>query len=258
MSSAPITEADLQAHVDGQLPPERAADVEAWLAERPDETARLLSYRSQRDALRAALDPVIEEPLPPELDLRLRERTGARWSEVRRAALAAGGAGLLLLGAAGGWALRGWSAPPTTGTAALAREAAASYAVYANDTARPVELAADQRRTLDDWFSARLSRPIAAPNLESAGLRLIGGRLVATDHGPAGLYLYRDAAGRRVALYVRTMEVDGTDRMTRREQGDVRGWTWADNGLGFGVFGAAPEDFLHSAADQVRAQYRPA
>lgn len=258
MSSAPITEADLQAHVDGQLPPERAADVEAWLAERPDETARLLSYRSQRDALRAALDPVIEEPLPPELDLRLRERTAARWSEVRRAALAAGGAGLLLLGAAGGWALRGWSAPPTTGTAALAREAAASYAVYANDTARPVELAADQRRTLDDWFSARLSRPIAAPNLESAGLRLIGGRLVATDHGPAGLYLYRDAAGRRVALYVRTMEVDGTDRMTRREQGDVRGWTWADNGLGFGVFGAAPEDFLHSAADQVRAQYRPA
>jgi anti-sigma factor RsiW len=257
MSNAPVTEAELHAHVDGHLSPERAADVEAWLSERPDEAARLLSYRSQRDALRAVLDPVIEEPLPPELDLRLRERRGARWPELRRLAVAASAAGLLLLGGASGWALRGWSAPPTTGTAALAREAAASYAVYANDTARPVELAADQRHTLDDWFSERLSRPIAAPDLESAGLRLIGGRLVATEHGPAGLYLYRDAAGRRVALYVRVMEVEGTDRMTRREQGDVRGWTWADNGLGFGVFGAAPEDFLHAAADRVRAQYRP-
>jgi len=258
MNRTPVTEAELQAHVDGRLPPERASDVEAWLSERPDEAARLSAYRSQRDALRAALDPVVEDPLPPSLDLRLRHQPDPGRLRFGRAAVAAGAAGLLALGGAGGWALRGWSAPPTVGTAALAREAAASYAVYANDSARPVELAADQRRTLDDWFSQRLSRPVAAPDLEKAGLHLIGGRLIATDHGPAGLYLYRDASGQRVALYLRVMEVEGTARMVRREQGDIRGWTWADKGLGFGVFGAAPEDFLHAAADQVRAQYRPA
>jgi hypothetical protein len=52
------------------------------------------------------------------------------------------------------------------------------------------------------------------------------------------------------------MEVDSTDRMTRRDEGGLRGWTWADDGLGFGLFGAASGAFLHSTADLVRAQYR--
>jgi anti-sigma factor RsiW len=255
MSNSPVTEAELQAHVDGRLPPERMDAVAAWLAARPDEDARLASYRAQRNALRAALDPVLDEPLPVALDLRLRERSPPSRSAAHRAAFAASAAALLLLGGAGGWVMRGWNAPPTVGTAALAREAAASYAVYAHDSIRPVELAASDRQVLDGWFSKRLSRPVAAPDLEAAGLRLIGGRLMATDHGPAGLYLYRHASGQMVALYIRPMEVDGTDHMIRREQDGVRGWTWADKGLGFAVFGTAPGEFLHNTADLVRAQY---
>jgi anti-sigma factor RsiW len=255
MTDAPVTEADIQAYVDDRLPTEGAAAVAAWLARHPDEAARVASYRTQRDALREALDPVMDEPLPPALDLRLRERRIGR-PRLGGPALAASMAGLLLLGGTGGWALRGWTAPASTGTAALAREAVAGYAVYAHDMARPVELAADQRQALDGWLSERLARPIAAPDLRAAGLSLVGGRLLATDHGAAGFYLYRDAAGRRVALYLRPMEVDSTDRMTRRDEGGLRGWTWADDGLGFGLFGAASGAFLHSTADLVRAQYR--
>lgn len=257
MTDVPVTEAEIQAHVDGRLPPERAAAVDAWLAKRPEEASRVASYRAQRDALRAALDPVLDEALPAALDLRLREAAPAGRGGFGRSALAASMAGLLLLGGAGGWTLRGLDTPAPAGTAALAREAAASYTIYADDRARPVELAADQRRTLDAWLSRRLSRPIAAPDLGAAGLRLIGGRLLPTEHGPAGLYLYQNAAGERIALYLRIMKSDDkTDRMTRRDEDGVRGWTWADDGLGFGVFGAAPGDFLHSTADMVRAQYQ--
>lgn len=257
MTEAPVTEAELQAHVDNRLPPERAAAVDAWLPKHPEEAARVASYRAQRDALRAALDPVLDEPLPAALDLRLHETAPAGRLGFGRSALAAGIAGLLLLGGAGGWALRGLDTPATTGTAALAREAAASYAVYADDRTRPVEIAADQRRTLDAWLSRRLSRPIAAPDLDAAGLRLIGGRLLSTEHGPAALYLYQNTAGERIALYLRIMKnEDATDRMTRRDEDGVRGWTWADDGLGFGVFGAAPGDFLHNTADMVRTQYQ--
>lgn len=253
MSDTPITEAELQVHADGRLPPERAATVAAWLAEHPEESARIEAYREQRDALRAALAPTMAEPLPPALDLRLRARSRRDWGPAVRAA---GMAGLLLLGGAGGWMLRGWGAPPPTGTAALAREAAASYAVHVSDGARPVEMAAGQRQALDGWFSERLARPVAAPDLGAVGLHLIGGRLVATEHGPAGLYVYRGAGGERVALYLRPMKNDGTDRMRKREADGVHGWTWADDGLGFGVFGAAPDEFLHRAADLVRAQYQ--
>lgn len=257
MNDVPITEAEIQAHVDNRLPPERAAAVDAWLAKHPDEAARVASYRAQRDALRAALDPVLDEPLPAALDLRLREATPAGRPGFGRSALAASIVGLLLLGGMGGWTLRGLDAPAATGTAALAREAATSYTIYADDRARPVELAADQRRTLDAWLSRRLLRPIAAPDLDAAGLHLIGGRLLPTEHGPAGLYIYQNAAGERIALYLRIMKSeDATDRMTWREEDGVRGWTWADDGLGFGVFGAAPGDVLHDTANMVRKQYR--
>lgn len=258
MSETPVTEAELQAHVDGRLPPERAAAVEAWLADRPEEAQRISSYRSQRDALRAALDPVLDEPLPLALDLRIREPARQRWAGAKRSLVAASATGLLLLGGAGGWTLRDWNAPPSVGTAGLAREAISNFAVYASDSTRPVELAADHRRALDGWFSERLSRPVSAPNLEAAGLHLIGGRLVASEHGPAGLYLYRNAAGESVALYVRPMEVEKTDRMTSRGDRGVRGWTWADDGLGFGVFGAAPDAYLHDTANLVRAQFQRA
>jgi anti-sigma factor RsiW len=256
MTESPVTEAELQAHVDGRLSPERARVVDAWLLEHPAEADRVLSYRSQRDMLRAALDPILEEPLPLALDLRVNGVHHARRGSGRQALVAACAAGLLFLGGAGGWTLRSWDTPATAGTAALAREAIASYSVYASDHIRPVELAADQRDKLNGWFSERLSRPISAPHLEAAGLRLIGGRLVASEHGPAGLYLYRNASGESVAVYVRPMEIDKTDRMTPREEQGVRGWTWADDGLGFGVFGAAPGAYLHNTADIVRAQYR--
>lgn len=255
MTGGPVTETELQEYVDGRLPQHRQAAVASWLAQRPDEAARIDAYRRQRDALRLALAPVAEEPVPPELDLHVRRRGPGWWPE-RGTAVAASVALAFCLGGGSGWMLRERAAPATIGTAALAREAAASYAVYAGDADRPVEIAAADQPALDGWFSRRLSRRVKAPDLRAAGFRLIGGRLVATEFGPAGLYLYRDASGNRVALYVRPMRVEGNDRMTRRDEGAVRGWTWADDGLGFGVFGEMSDQRLHGTADMARAQFR--
>ncbi|MDK2762087.1 MAG: anti-sigma factor [Sphingopyxis sp.] len=255
MTDKPITEADLQAHVDDRLPPERATQVEAWLLDHPLEAKRLAAYRAQNIILRAALAPIADEPLPPALDLRLHRSSRTKWM-FHPALKVAGIAGLILLSGATGWGLRTWTTPPSVGTAALAREAASSYAVYASDAARPVELAANDRAVLDNWFSKRLSRPIRAPDLQRAGLTLMGGRLVATAHGPAGLYLYRDRGGRSIAVYMRPMEVEGSDHMKPRLEDGVAGWTWADNGMGFAVFGAAPGNGLHSTANLVRSQFR--
>ena len=249
MNNGPITEADLQAFVDDRLPRDRAAVVAAWLEERPQDAARVADYRAQARAMREALEPMVREPLPPDLDLRLHHGNPqrSRWLVAPVACL------LVLIGGLSGWKMREWTEPAMTGTAALAREAAASYAVYADDDARPVEIAANDLRSLDAWFSKRLSRTISAPDLRPAGLHLVGGRLVATEHGPACFYLYVNGEGERIALYVRPMRIDGAAQMVRRDEAGVRGWTWADRGLGFGVFGNASDDFLHRAADVVRA-----
>ena len=60
----PITEADLQAFIDGRLADGRRVEVEAWLASRPDEALRVAQLRGQREALHDLYDPVLDEPVP--------------------------------------------------------------------------------------------------------------------------------------------------------------------------------------------------
>ena len=62
MTKMPVTEADLQAYVDEQLPAARRGEVEAWLAENPVEQARIADYRRQNALLRTRFDGVLEEP----------------------------------------------------------------------------------------------------------------------------------------------------------------------------------------------------
>ena len=47
----PVTEDELHAYVDNELPAERRGDVEAWLASHPDDAARVQSWRTMAEAL---------------------------------------------------------------------------------------------------------------------------------------------------------------------------------------------------------------
>jgi len=47
-----IPEKDLHAYLDGELPPERAAAVEAYLRKHEDEARRLAAYRADGEAIR--------------------------------------------------------------------------------------------------------------------------------------------------------------------------------------------------------------
>ncbi|WP_416359531.1 anti-sigma factor family protein, partial [Achromobacter insolitus] len=57
-TGTPITEADLHAYADGQLPPARRAEVETFLAAHPQDQGRVDEWREQRRLLHAMLDPV--------------------------------------------------------------------------------------------------------------------------------------------------------------------------------------------------------
>ncbi|WP_308937132.1 zf-HC2 domain-containing protein [Duganella sp. BJB1802] len=69
--NSPVTEAELQAWVDGRLPPERRGAVDAHLALHPADAARLQAYRDHDDALRALYRPVLEQPVPPAMTARV-------------------------------------------------------------------------------------------------------------------------------------------------------------------------------------------
>src|SRR5436309_12274869 len=65
----PVTEDELHAYVDNELPAERLSDVEAWLAAHPDDAVRVRSWRAMAEALHARYDAVADEPVPPRLDI---------------------------------------------------------------------------------------------------------------------------------------------------------------------------------------------
>src|ERR1700742_3516932 len=105
----PVTEDELHAYVDNELPAERRADVEAWLAAHPDDAERVRSWLSMADALHARYDSVADEAVPKRLEI---ERLGGeprRWIYVAIAATLAA----FIAGGSVGWAMRGASASPT-------------------------------------------------------------------------------------------------------------------------------------------------
>jgi anti-sigma factor RsiW len=256
MNHRPITEDDLHRYVDRVLEPERQAEVAAYLGDHPDVAKRVAAFTNQRDVLRAALAPIAEEPLPLELNLSHIIEQRARRPSVARWAMAA--MLLLSIGGLGGWAVRGaWQASPG-GLVALAQEATASYSVYAPDHIRPVEVRASDSDYLVQWVSDRLRRPVKVPDLTTSGYRLMGGRLVATEHGPAAMFMYDDDHGNRIVVLTRPMSsADQNAPMTSQSHGDVGGIAWADEGLGYSVVGHAAPESLRPIANEVRKQVRP-
>src|SRR6266850_2487635 len=100
-ANIPLSDEELHAYADDQLPRERASEVAATLAREPALAARVAEIRRQNALLRDALDPWLAEPLPRKL-LSAAAASGVRkrWRWLP-AALAA--AASLVLGIGLGW-----------------------------------------------------------------------------------------------------------------------------------------------------------
>jgi len=255
MNHRPITEDDLHAYVDHVLEPERRAEVAAYLGDHPDVAKRVAGFTDQRHLLRAALGPIAEEPLPAGLNLsRIIEQRAQGRSPIGWAIAAML---LLSIGGLGGWSVRGALQMPPSGLVALAQEAAVSYSVYAPDRIRPVEVRASDGAQLVQWVSDRLHRPVKAPDLTTSGYRLMGGRLIATSHGPAAMFMYDDDLGSRIVVLTRPMSsADQNAPMTPQSHDDVAGFAWADDGMGYSLIGHATPESLRPIANEVRRQAR--
>lgn len=254
MSNRPINEDDLNGFIDGRLDADERARVAAYLDAHPDVAQRTQAYFGQRDMLRAAFAPVVEEPVPPELNLAHMIETRRHGVRPPAWALVAAALALVVAGGAGGWSLRGMAQPPPGGVTALAQEAAASYAVYATDRVHPVEIRADDRVQLVDWVSQRLGRKVAIPDLAASGYRFMGGRVVATAHGPAALFMYDDDHGTRLVMLARPMADGRSTPMSPHRDGGVGGFAWVDDGLGYSLVGPTATEKLHPLADEARRQ----
>lgn len=264
MSKLPISEADLQAYVDNALTEARCAEVEEYLAAHPEEAERVRAYQAQKQALKSLFKPVLDEPLPERLqalasppapvavDAQKRPFL-VRWSLERIAA------GLLvaLVGGVAGWLghAQYQAADRQVQLVPLPRQAAVAHVVFSPDVRRPVEVSADQEEQLVAWLSKRLGTPVRPPKLAAIGYELIGGRLLPGNSGPVAQFMYHDASGQRLTLYVTTENTANQDTGFRfAQEGPVNVFYWIDGKFGYALSASIDKGELARVATAVYEQ----
>ena len=265
----PVTEADLHAYVDRQLAPARQAQVEQFLATRPDERARMADWQQQNEKLRSLLNPVLDEPLPLRLSPQPKPSPQAvAWPWRGLAA----GVAIAVVSAGSAWVVRGsidadaarlaFAKSPAvmasggSELSGFAHRAAVAHVVYSPDVRRPVEVGADQEQALVTWLTKRLGTAVRPPALGALGYELIGGRLLPGDKGPVAQFMYGAAGGQRLTLYV-TREVAGQDAAFRfGRDGPVNVFYWVDDRFGYAISAGADRDELMKVSQEVYRQLK--
>jgi anti-sigma factor RsiW len=256
-------EAELHAYVDGRLPRDRRAAVEARLAADPQAAERVRAWTAQRQALRALHQDLLAAPVPPHLlhaaqQLHHRSSRFARWQRW------GGVAASLFLAFAVGWAshMEWQSRLPGGGVQAgnrFVHQAVAAHAVFVPEVRHPVEVEAVQQQHLVQWLSKRLNRPLKLPVLTEAGYELVGGRLLPGDNGARAQFMYQNAAGERITLYVGAVEGPalkgmGETAFRYTNEAGVASFYWVDQGFGYAITGKVPRAGLLVLAESVYKQ----
>jgi len=248
-NDAPVTEAELHAYVDGQLDATRNAAVEAYLAANPAEAERARAYARQNEQLHALFDSALDEPVPEALHVHPARRAA---SPMRYAALLV----IAVVGGVFGWILRGET--PLTISTSLPQQAALAHVVYAPEVLHPVEVGAQEEAHLVSWLSKRLGAPVNAPHLSDAGYELVGGRLLPGEAGPAAQFMYQDARGNRLTLYVRTTADGNRETAFRYAKEDKVGvFYWVDGTFGYALTGEIERPQLLRVAESVYRALNP-
>src|SRR5215472_12761871 len=241
----PVTEAQLHSYADGGLSESAKAEVEAWLRSHPEDAERVRAYAEQNALLRTLFDPVLKEPVPSAL-LRPRPRAWLRY---------AAAAAIFALGAGIGWLARGEFIAPQVVPVSLARLAATAHVVYAPEVRHPVEVPASEEAHLVGWLSKRLGTTLKAPQLAPLGYDLVGGRLLSGPQGPVAQFMYEDARGQRLTLYVSRQRGEPRDTAFRFSQEDrVSVFYWVDGNYGYALSGEIRKDQLLQIAEVVYKQ----
>ena len=251
----PVPEADIHAYVDGRLPAEGCAGVEAAMLRDPELAARVASLRAQNAALRDALDPVLAEPIPAHL-LAAAVPLASRATRLRRSlAPALGLAATLVVGVGLGWLLRDALIERAGTPTSFARQAAFAHALYAADVNRPVEIWAAEEKRLVNWLTKRLGFEVHAPDLNSVGYALVGGRLVAGNEKPTALFMYENADKKRLSLQVRKQTAGPSETAFRyAEENGVSVFYWIDDACGYALSGNVDRAQLLKIAHVVYGQ----
>lgn len=235
----------LQAFADGELDASECEALNQRLANDPAARADVEAWRRQKALLKSAFDPVVGEPIPSGIRAALSRHR-------RRGLMAfpiAAGIALLVIGAVAGWLAAQWPAPSQA--LAFTDSAILAHEVYTKENRHAVEVAANDSDHLVTWLSRRVGSKLVIPDLKAKGFELLGGRLLATDQGPAAQLMYEDASKRRITVFLIASKKNTETKFLITEKDGVTACYWLDGPLGFVIAGEMPRPQLMELATSV-------
>jgi anti-sigma factor RsiW len=250
---SPVSEDELHAYIDGELPVDRKEAVATWLASHPEQAALVASWRAQAESVRARYGAVVDEPVPERLKLdqvlQNERANGRSWAAMAAAAALVA----FVVGGAAGWMARGAAATPPTGFEAIAGDALDAYKLYVVEVRHPVEVPGSERAHMTQWLSKRLGEELRIPELQSIGLKLVGGRLLPGPTGAAAFYMYENPSGERYTIYCAKAGVPQSAlRYTSENQ--FAAFYWVDDKIAYVVSGPADRDRLEAVTKAIYEQ----
>ena len=255
-STPPIVDDELMAFMDGKLDPERVAHIEHQAQQDHALAATLSALRAQQQALRASLDPVLDEPIPARL-LRVKPSASFSWSRVAAAIV------WIALGVVLGSQFSHQVLPDKKSFTAtrdtpqdlprFVHQAVVAYGVFAPEVRHPVELSSAEAQALNTWLSTRLQREMQAPDLTQLGFSLMGGRLLPGEtNKPAAQFMYEDHHGQRITMYLRGMAEPTAETAFRFVQrGGVNTFYWVEGDWGYALSGELSRNQLLQIAQAI-------
>jgi len=217
--------------------------------------AALLSLH--RDVLGEAVPPTLLKAAHQLDTLQARTARNRRWL---------GMAASMVLAVSVGWFAHGALSPGNAGYARgslereFVRQASFAHEVYLPEKRHPVEVAAAEQEHLVQWLSKRLGKPLKVPSLAAQGFELVGGRLLPGDAGARAQFMFQDAQGQRLTLYMGSLQKadNATDLQSTQfrfeSAGNTPSFYWAEKGFGYALSGQVDKATLMALASTVYSQ----
>jgi anti-sigma factor RsiW len=210
-----------------------------------------MEFAEQNSLLRRQFDSILTEPIPVRMYLKR-----PPYLDYARAA------SFVAIGVAIGLALpllrSAPLAPPPVVATPLPIRAARAHLVYSPEVRHPVEVEAKDQEHLVKWLSKRLDMPLRIPVLSAEGFELLGGRLLPGNDGPVAQFMYQEASGKRLTLYVtRPHKGDTVTAFRFAQEGPVSVFYWIDRDSGYALSGEVDKPTLSRVATSVYRQLEP-
>jgi anti-sigma factor RsiW len=272
----------LIAYLDSELDANSRSEVESWLEADAELRDHVAALAASAEALRAAFEPVLHEPVPERL-LAAARGTPAASAEIvdfkaaqkvqaprplmqrpwARFAVAAGVAGLLIGGGVGYFAATGYD--ESTRTAALANATAANWLdSIAGYHKMLISAGADDQALVDvppdpndpnRKVVQKLPSDFKLPNLKPWGLNFQGARYLVVGGQPATQLFYttdNKKLGPLTVVIGTTNQPDIAPTFDRR--GDLNTLYWRHHGHAYALVGTADIGYLWNISNDIEYQ----